>query len=68
VDWMLVTQDRDQCWAVVDMSMNLGVPQKAGNCLSSLSVRTLLHGVCRLSDMVNIVFADCTHSDKDSSE
>jgi hypothetical protein len=35
VYWMHMAQDRDQWRAVVNMVMNLWVPQKAGNFLSS---------------------------------
>jgi hypothetical protein len=35
VDWMYVAQDMDQCWALVKMVMNLRVPYKAMNFLTS---------------------------------
>jgi hypothetical protein len=35
VDWMHLAQDRDQWWALVNMVMNLWVPQKAENFLIS---------------------------------
>jgi hypothetical protein len=31
VDWIHLAQDRDQWWAVVNMVMNLWVPNKVGN-------------------------------------
>jgi hypothetical protein len=48
-DWIL-DQDRDQWQAPVNMVLNLWVPQKAGNSLTtcasgSFSRRTLLHAV-----------------------
>jgi hypothetical protein len=50
VDWMHLTQDRDQWWAVVNTVMNLQVLQQAGNFFTSLVTvsfltRTLLLGV-----------------------
>jgi hypothetical protein len=35
VDWMHMTQDRVEWWAVVNTVMNLRVPQKAENIFSS---------------------------------
>jgi hypothetical protein len=50
VDWIHLAHDGDQWWAVVNMIMNLWVPQKAGNFLTSLvsiifSRRNLMHVV-----------------------
>jgi len=50
VDWMYPTQDRDQWWALVNMVMNIWVPEMAGNFLTSRVIigssrMTLLHGV-----------------------
>jgi hypothetical protein len=35
VDWIHLDQDRDQWWALVYAVMNLSVPQKAENFLTS---------------------------------
>jgi hypothetical protein len=35
VDWMHLAQDRDQWWDFVNTLMNLRVPHKAGNFLTS---------------------------------
>jgi hypothetical protein len=35
VDWINLAQDRDQWWGVVKTVMNLWVPQKARNILTS---------------------------------
>jgi len=35
LDWIVVAQDRDMLWAVVNAVMNLQVPYKAGNSLTS---------------------------------
>jgi len=50
VDWIHVTQDRDRWRTPVKTVMELRVPQKAGNFLTSLVTRsftrgTVLHGV-----------------------
>jgi hypothetical protein len=50
VDWIHLNQDGDQWQALVNMVMNLQVPQKAENFLNncvtvSFSRGTLLHGV-----------------------
>jgi hypothetical protein len=50
VDWIHLSQDRDQWGAVVNTVMNIWVPRKAGNFLTSLvtisfSRRTLLRRV-----------------------
>jgi len=34
-DWIRMTQDRDQWWALVNSVMNLRVPAKVGNSSSS---------------------------------
>ena len=34
VDWIKVAQDRDRWWALVNVVMNLRVPQIAGNFLT----------------------------------
>jgi len=34
MDWIHLTQDRDQWWALVNTAMNLGVPEKAVNFLT----------------------------------
>jgi hypothetical protein len=35
VDWIHLAQDRDQLWILVNTVMNLRVPKKAGNFLTS---------------------------------
>jgi hypothetical protein len=50
VNWIHVTQNRDQCRSLVNTVLNLLVSYKAGNFLTSRmtispSRRTLLHGV-----------------------
>jgi hypothetical protein len=35
VGWFQMVQDRDQCQAFVNMVLNLEVPKKAGNILTS---------------------------------
>jgi hypothetical protein len=35
VDWMYLTKDRDQWQAVVNMVMNLQVPEKVGSFVTS---------------------------------
>jgi hypothetical protein len=50
VDWMHLAQEWDQWRTVVNTVMNLRVPQRAGNFLTSwvtisFSRRTLIHGV-----------------------
>jgi len=50
VDWIHLTQNRDWLWALVSMIINLQVPYKAKNCISSLvtisfSRWTLFYGV-----------------------
>jgi len=53
VDWMRLAQDRGQWWPVGNMEMNLRVPHKAGNFLTSwvtdsFSRKRFFHGVsCR---------------------
>jgi hypothetical protein len=54
VDWIQLARDKDRWRALVNTMMNLRLPYKAGNFLSSwatirLSRRTLLHGVGSLS-------------------
>jgi hypothetical protein len=34
LDWLHLTQDREQCWPLVNMIMNLWVPQKVGDFLT----------------------------------
>jgi len=50
MDWILLAQDRDQLWDLVNTAMNLRVSQKVGNLLTirqtvSSSRRTLFHAV-----------------------
>jgi hypothetical protein len=52
MDWIELAQDRDGWQALVNVVMNLWVPQHAGNFLTSckpvsFSRRTLLHGVSK---------------------
>jgi hypothetical protein len=52
MDWIDQAEDRDKWWALVDMVMNLWVPQNVGDFLTilellSFSKRTLLHGVSK---------------------
>jgi hypothetical protein len=35
MDWIRLTQDRDQWWALENTVMNIQVPQKAGSSLTS---------------------------------
>jgi hypothetical protein len=50
VNWIHLAQDRDQWRTLVTTVINLWIPQKAGNFLTSSAIisfsgRTLLHGV-----------------------
>jgi hypothetical protein len=52
IDWIELATDRDRWQALVNVVMNLQVPQNAGNFLTSckpvnFSRRTLLHGVSK---------------------
>jgi hypothetical protein len=51
MDWIELAQDRDRWWALVNVIMNLQVPQNAGNFLTSCKPvsfsRTLLHEVSK---------------------
>jgi hypothetical protein len=49
MDWIELAQDRDRWWPLVNVVINLRVPQNAGNFLTSCGPvsfsRTLLHGI-----------------------
>jgi hypothetical protein len=52
VDWIELAQDRDMWWVLVNVVMNVRVPENAGNFLTSLkpvsfSNMTLHHGVSK---------------------
>jgi len=52
LDWIEQKQDRDQWQALVNMVMNLWIPWKAGNSLTSWESisflwKTLLHGISK---------------------
>jgi hypothetical protein len=52
MDWIVLSQDRNRCRALVDSLMSLLFPYNAGNFLTSwkpasFSRRTLLHGVSK---------------------
>ena len=52
MDWVELAQDRGRWHALVNVAMNLWVPQNVGNFLTSckpisFSKRTLLHGVSK---------------------
>jgi len=51
MDWIELAQDWYRWWALVNVVMNLQVPQIAGNFLTSCKLvsfsRTLLHGVSK---------------------
>jgi hypothetical protein len=34
MDWIELAEDRDRCWALVNVVMNLRVPQNAGKFLT----------------------------------
>jgi hypothetical protein len=49
VDWIVMAQDRDQWWVLVNMVMNFQVPHSVGKCFSGHATggfsRAQLHGV-----------------------
>jgi hypothetical protein len=47
VDWIHPAQDMSQWHALVNMVMNLSVPLKVENFLTSFYRRTLLHGLLK---------------------
>jgi hypothetical protein len=52
IDWIEIAWDRDRWWALVNVVMNIRVPQNAGNLLTSsepvsFSRRVLFHGVSK---------------------
>jgi hypothetical protein len=52
MNWIELAQDRDKLWVLVNVVMNIRVPQNAGNFLTnykpvSFSRRTLLHAVSK---------------------
>jgi hypothetical protein len=58
MDWIELAQDRDRCQALVTGVMILQVPSNLGNFLTSWKPvsfsRTLLHGVSKYVNVVNI--------------
>jgi len=64
VEWFLVAQDRDRWWAFAKTVMNVRVPCKSGNFLTSwgtisFSRRTLLHGVSKLWLQFSVSYKPC---------
>jgi len=60
VDWIDLSQDRNMWQALVDMVMNLQVPQNAGNFLTSrgkfnFSSKVLLHGDLIIHEITHTV-------------
>jgi hypothetical protein len=47
VDWMHLAEDRDQWWALVNMVVNLQVPEKSNNLMTS-RVTILQEGLCSM--------------------
>jgi len=50
MEWIVLAQNRDRCWALVNAEMNFRVMENVGNSLTScelvsFSRRTLLYGV-----------------------
>jgi hypothetical protein len=52
VDWLHLAQVRDQSWALVNILMNLWVPQQVGNLTSQVPI-SFARRTCSMSYLVN---------------
>jgi hypothetical protein len=60
-EWIDLVLDRDSCWAVVSVIMNLRLPYNAGSFLTSggpvsFSRGTVLHGVSQITCSTDVSF------------